>query len=243
MSNQQLDIESIVVEVIRRIAETASRPAIPPASTGDWAINTRLLSLRQLPESLDEIRRVILHPATVVTPAVRDELRRRRITIAHTESAQGVAHPQSAEQARDVRTTGPTILIWNSNCPASWTRAWQRSGLQVIGEMNPTVPALIERMVQHARGNDRCTVVVTSEPAVAVCTANRQPNLRAIAPLEGQTLDATLRSLAANVLVWPDRPATLARLAAAAQLLWNCQGQTVPELLATPNTPMTGLHS
>lgn len=77
-------IEYIVREVIRRLRASDSAAPAPAAlapPTRELVLADRLVTLETVRGKLDGILRVVVRRRAVVTPAVRDELRQRRITL------------------------------------------------------------------------------------------------------------------------------------------------------------------
>ena len=92
---QQYDaefLEFIVQEVIRRltnagtpITKTATMSKSPPPSTNDsgreLVLSERLITLSTLQGRLDGIAKLVVMRKSLITPAVRDELKRRNISL------------------------------------------------------------------------------------------------------------------------------------------------------------------
>jgi len=76
ISDQQL--EWIVQEVIRRLRQMGESP---PA-IGELRLTERLVTLTTLRDRLSSnINRVIVTSKTIITPAVRDELKKRKVEL------------------------------------------------------------------------------------------------------------------------------------------------------------------
>ena len=76
ITDQQL--EWIVQEVIRRLRQLDGNV---PASGGELRLAERVVTIGTLENRLANISRVIVQPRAVVTPAVRDELKQRKIDL------------------------------------------------------------------------------------------------------------------------------------------------------------------
>lgn len=74
-------IDWIVAEVIRRLAAAASRSAADSTSSADLRIAERVITLRTIEKQLSGVKRVVVPPKSVVTPAVKDELKARKIDL------------------------------------------------------------------------------------------------------------------------------------------------------------------
>ena len=76
-------IERIVQEVVRRLLERGveierSQSQNP---SSDFCVDSKVVALASLEGKLNGIRRVIVGPRAIVTPAVNDELRDREIEL------------------------------------------------------------------------------------------------------------------------------------------------------------------
>src|SRR5262245_45447302 len=95
MTFTEEQVEWIVVEVIRRLGVAVGREAnhggsqpaspwaaAPPTATqADFALVEKVVTMRSIEGRLHGIRRLIVPPKAVVTPAVCDELRQRQIEL------------------------------------------------------------------------------------------------------------------------------------------------------------------
>ncbi|MCO6457261.1 MAG: hypothetical protein J5I93_18340, partial [Pirellulaceae bacterium] len=105
LEGRSAELESLVQEVLRRLAAIASAPsddgaagggasnagagaaragqdAKPPAAdTARLAIRERVVTMAVLRDRLSGVRQVVVHPRAIVTPLVRDELKQRRIEL------------------------------------------------------------------------------------------------------------------------------------------------------------------
>ena len=78
-------LEWIVQEVIRRLKAAAGdgRVAVGERSstTADLRLTDKVITLRSLEGRLDGVSRLVVSPRAVVTPAVKDELKQRKIEL------------------------------------------------------------------------------------------------------------------------------------------------------------------
>jgi len=90
MSTAGVDVEYIVREVMRRLREMShqSEPprggsgSSPPTDTGKLVVADRVVTLATLEGRLEGVRSVVVQTKAVITPAVKDELRTKKIDIA-----------------------------------------------------------------------------------------------------------------------------------------------------------------
>lgn len=89
-------INWIVAEVIRRLGvavkqsangavvdQAANRGAVESPSKTDLRLTERLITLRTIEKQLSGMKRVVVPTKSVVTPAVKDELRARKIELVY----------------------------------------------------------------------------------------------------------------------------------------------------------------
>ena len=83
MTFTEADVERIVVEVIRRLRAMGSpaAPAVPPPVGHDLGLTERVITMRTVDGRLAGVQRLLVPPNSVVTPAVKDELKQRKIEL------------------------------------------------------------------------------------------------------------------------------------------------------------------
>jgi hypothetical protein len=87
MTFTEEQIEWIVVEVLRRLGVAEGREAKhsashpPTAAPIELVITERVVTMRSIEGRLHGIRRLIVPPRAVVTPALQDELKQRQIEL------------------------------------------------------------------------------------------------------------------------------------------------------------------
>jgi hypothetical protein len=79
MTLTEEQIEWIVAEVVRRLAAAGVAADSPPKT--DLKIIDRVVTLRTIEKQLAGVRRVVVPMRAVVTPAVRDELKARKVEL------------------------------------------------------------------------------------------------------------------------------------------------------------------
>ena len=82
MTFTEEQVEWIVVEVIRRLRLTGAigdeRGSSP---VGELRIAERIVTMRSVEGRLNGVTRIVVKQRAVITPAVRDELKQRRIEL------------------------------------------------------------------------------------------------------------------------------------------------------------------
>ena len=78
-----IDVEYIIREVIRRLTASAGEPARDDG--GAVKLTERLVTMATLDGRLANARRLIVGKKAVVTPLVKDELNKRKITLEYAD--------------------------------------------------------------------------------------------------------------------------------------------------------------
>lgn len=84
MNLTEQQIEWIVAEVIRRLREFPREGEAPAEPNRNLTLLESLVTLRTVEGKLAGVTRVLVAPRAVVTPAVKDELKSRKIQLERT---------------------------------------------------------------------------------------------------------------------------------------------------------------
>jgi hypothetical protein len=212
MAGQQRDIEWIVAEVMRRLLDlraesepTATnkpretvavktkppqkKPSPPP---GQLRIDQRVITTALLDGRLDGVRQVVVPPRAVVTPAVRDALRKKRITIVN-----GTNQVETASVS-----TGYILGVVDSGGKFAAAAAAISGELGDITRLDNDCVIKAVRSVGHEVAAGRgAGVVITARPSVALCLANRQNGVRAAWAVSAAAVQEAMRHVGANLLI------------------------------------------
>jgi hypothetical protein len=155
------------------------------------AINRRVVTLADLPKRLAGVRRVMVPPGTVVTPAVQDELQKRQIKLV-------VGEPAGA-------TTGPAkvvlVVAAATYDPAPLARALEREGFAVESRRADCLIRATDQLASDLGSDSTMGLLVTASPAAGICLANRHAGVRAILGARADTVAGDAASVGANLLV------------------------------------------
>jgi hypothetical protein len=200
MSVDQADIERIVREVmaqLKHVAQPAAAPAplptpqpAPAVHSSDLVIDSRIVTLDSIVGRLNGAKQIIVPPGALVTPSVRDELRRRGVEL-RRETA-----------AKEVNSRAPVLLVVGrtSHDPDLAVRMLRHEGIDVRTESTHCLIKATE-MLAAAAAARLLGVLWTRHTAIAMCLANRQKNLRAVLAAGVPTTAAAAAAVGANVLV------------------------------------------
>lgn len=197
MSKTTADIERVVREVLAELgaAPTTSmqpQPACQPETEGELQLTNRIITMTDIAGRLDSVRRIVVPPAAVVTPAVRDELSWRGIALVRGETSKS----PSAGAIGVIVTTAGTDFD-----PAAVVGALARRGHRVGQAAHDCVIVAVDQLAGQLAQGDAIGVLLTPHRAAAVCLANRLPGVRAVCGADAAAVAAATAAVGANLLV------------------------------------------
>ncbi len=166
-------------------------PAATPADRGQLVVTQLVVSLAALNGRLGGIRQLVVLPRAIVTPSVRDELRRRQIAL--------VFGPPAAAARTDVGRL--VLMAAGSFDPASLAAAIAAEGLAVDVQRSDCLIAAADRLASQLAQEKTVGLLVTDDTAAGLCLANRLPGVRAVLGVSLATIAAEASSVGANLLV------------------------------------------
>ena len=199
-SASQTDIEQIVREVMAQLkrdsapvaapSPPAAPPPMPAAHSNDLVIDARVVTLESIAGRLNGAKQLVVPPGALVTPSVRDELRRRGIEL-RQESA-----------AKKGNSLAPVLLVVGrtSHKPDLAVQMLRHEGVRVKTESTHCLIKAAEMLAAAAAARS-LGVLWTRHTAVAMCLANRNKNLRAVQAANVPATATAVAAVGANVLV------------------------------------------
>lgn len=185
------DIDSIVAEVVRRLKDlSAAQPSSPPT-----AINEKVITLETL-KKYNGSTQLVIGPNAILTPAARDELNKRNQRLVRqgttnnhvTNNRVAPGKLLAASMGADYQTQTLAQLV------AVYGASLEQHAVAAL-------PQLIETHSQRVTRESAQAIWFTSQPAHAVCLANRHANVWAVQGTDEASVRAALKSIPANVLV------------------------------------------
>jgi ribose 5-phosphate isomerase RpiB len=234
---EAIDIDQIVREVLKRLRALStgvSEPGAPPAKSQESAAVTsvsstltfsgRLVTLAALEGRLIGLKQLVVGPKTIVTPAVKDELKKRGITIVQHESAL----PQTLQVRLLVSAAGgaqskPGLRadLNNATPGIEWLEC------QATNSLSGTVLELSKNIDQRKL----LGLLLSDQPFTAAMLANRNQNIRAAAVDDVRSVDEALCQIGCNLLAVDARRVGPAVLKLIVQKLAAAQAVCPPELI------------
>jgi hypothetical protein len=212
MAGQELDLEAIVREVLRRLRQLgagvgqagsggAGTEKQPPAAAvtpqpahqpGQLQLAERTITMGLVAGRLQGVKEVLVSAGAVVTPSVRDELRKRRIGLR-----------VGGEASAETRARAGLVLgvAGGANATGSALAAVQAEAGSAQRIDRDCVLEVVRQVSQTVAAQQRIGLVLTDRPAVALCLANRQASIRAAWGVSVASVREAANLIGANLLV------------------------------------------
>jgi len=210
MTQIPLDIERVVREVLAELKrapatqEPVAAAQTPKPVNGELVLSTRLVTMEEIGERLGGIRRVVVGPQAVVTPAVRDALRQRNIALSRALPAKNT----SAATLRLVVVAARTKLD-----PKLLASTLQSEGIEVQCHKTDCILAATDKLAGELAKGDALGLLLTPHTAAALCLANRLAGVRAVLGSNANSAEADLSAVGANLLVVDPQNVSMFKLA------------------------------
>jgi len=166
--------------------------ATADGASAELSFEGRVLALDALSGRLTGLRRVLIRPGTIVTPAVHDELQRRGIALEYVAATPALPADalrlvvvnalrgfQAGQLAPVLRSHGVLVEIVEHQC----------------------LIAATDQLAAELRKTNTLGLLLTRHVAAALCLANRHAGVRAVTAGDLPTMTAAVESVGANLLV------------------------------------------
>lgn len=185
-------------------APQAPRARIVSTRDGELSIPERVVTVAALDGRLEGVRRLLVQPGAILTPAVRDLMRQRRIVVTYgplgTSSGPGGV-PEPAEGGDAAERAMPVVLVTRRISAAQISGLFRGEGFKIVPEEMDCMVRASQRAAEAVRQPGGRAVVVSSHVAAGVCLANRLTGVRAVAGRRPSEVAADAAAVGANVLV------------------------------------------
>jgi len=211
MAERSIDVDRIVREVLAELRLAADAPATaerqadvddspgrlearstPEVVHGELVVSSRVVTMADVDNRLDAVKRLVVPPQAVVTPAVRDELQRNNVTLAYAQAA-------TDEAAGPLRLM--LLLAATSFDPTALIGVLGKEGIEVQTRKADCLIAACDALAGELAGPGTLGLLLTSQPAAALCLANRLQAVRAVSGTTAVAVAAGAASVGANLLV------------------------------------------
>lgn len=183
---------AVSAENVEPDAEPPKLPSPPARLAGDVVVADRVVTLIGIGERLASARRLVVPPRAVVTPAVRDELRRRNVTL--------VVEENTTTAAAACGKVALTVLgSWIDPKPLADELKRQDATVEV--QRFDCLVRANDDMARRLANAGTAGVMLSNHGAIAMCLANRHHGVRAILASDESKTATDAVSVGANLLV------------------------------------------
>ena len=208
MNLDQIDIDGIVQSVLQQLQRREDRPlisAINPVSQPKLnnvaVIQSAVVTADLLAEKVGTNKSIRISPKAIITPAARDYLREKNITVESLDSATTQNQTVKSETTQNgwhglVVSASETLNACLQNLEKSLNGRWSQ-------ELSDSTSAAVKLARQEvARGNKRGYIIFTDKAATACCEVNRSEQVRGVVISRAADLPA-IAEVKANVICLP----------------------------------------
>ncbi len=194
------DIQRIVREVMAQLGVASKSVAAPPppadtppaARDGDVFVDARVVTLESVSGRLQGAKQLIVPPEALLTPSVRDELRRKGVALLRQSAVKNVRNGLS----RVLLVVGRT-----SHDPALAVQMLTQEGIDVETETSECMIAATDKLAAAVGPGQALGLLWTPHVAAGLCLANRHAGVRAVLATSVPATAAAVTAVGANVLV------------------------------------------
>jgi hypothetical protein len=179
------------------------RGALTLSKTGELVLSTRLVTMEDIGDRLGGIRRVVVGPQAVVTPAVRDALRDRNITLSRALPVNDAAGTLLRLVVIAARTKFDPKLVANT---------LQGGNIDVDCRSTDCLLAATDQLADELSKTNTLGLLLTPHTVAAQCLANRLNGIRAVIGCNAGDLATDLRAVGANLLIADPQNVGLSKL-------------------------------
>ncbi|MCE9606733.1 MAG: hypothetical protein K8U03_17725 [Planctomycetia bacterium] len=194
------EIERIVRDVMSRLAsersvgpktvETETKQAVV---ANELVVEGRVVALEDLRGRLPGIARLSIAERAIVTPAVRDLLREKKIALVRRAAGAGSA----TVAMRTIVVAAAEAKIDTSRL----TRDLRSEGCKVEQLAQTGLAAAVRELSDEVAKGGAIGLLVTDEADVALVVLNRRVGVRAVGGDDAATIERAARAVGANVFV------------------------------------------
>jgi len=202
MNHEAVYIDRIVREVLRRmelaVPDDAARRATGHANvntSGELKLDCRVISLAALEGRLAGVRRVIVAPGAVITPAVKDLLREQQIGLQVGACSANGRERDSGFAPLAVATP------WPARACGPLLRGLASAGIELQTLKGSDLASACRQLASAVHRRRALGLILTRQVPLAGCLANRNPAIRAAGAASLDEMLAAREMLGCNVLV------------------------------------------
>lgn len=230
MTTETWDIEAIVREVVRRLQtvaesnDAAPNPSTSPPPAGQLKVDQKVVSLAVVQGRLGRVKELVVRSDAVVTPAVRDLLRRDKIRLVRADG--------NTNARRCV--SGMIIVAESSWSPPTDRDVWPAPCRSVA-----SLSDAVAQLVRELSSDQVVGVLITDAVFASLCQLNRHDHVRAAWISDAERLREAIEQIRPNVLVLDPRHRRLNQLTSLAQAFFEAAtaGEAPSAAVVTASDP------
>ncbi|MGE0608911.1 MAG: hypothetical protein AB7O62_17580 [Pirellulales bacterium] len=193
------EVDRIVREVLNRLAPAnAAAPAgqngMTAKAAGSLVLSSRVVSTADLEGRLEGIQTVLLVPRAVVTPAARDLLRQRGVTLS------SAVHPAVHKNSKTLPAAVVLGLAETAYEPAALVRSLTQDQVSVERLAKTGLATVVEESADHVARGGKLALLLTGQPLAAAALANRHSGVRAACAADVPTVTRAIREIGVSFL-------------------------------------------
>lgn len=180
------------VEPEKKIEAEKKVEVAPPAN--ELVLEARVISLAEVQGHLSGMVRVSVAERAIVTPAVRDLLREKKVPLVR----------RAAGAKAGAASVGRTIVVAAADAKfeiGGLVRELRGLGCKVEQLAQAGLAGAVREMADEAAKSGAVGLLVTEEPEAALIALNRRAGVRAVGGDDAATIERAGRAVGANVFV------------------------------------------
>lgn len=193
---QQIDL--IVREVMRRLGQPSTiAPNTKQADNATLTLDVAVVSLGQVESRLGGVTQLVVRRGAVITPAVRDLLKEKKVTLTWR-----VATPKGTATGSSGQASKLTIGVAETKfCPAALIRQLKDRGIEIQQLAQTGLVTVTKELASEVVRGGSLGLLLTDNPLPAVCLANRSAAVRAAVAASVPQTKAAIEAVGVNLLV------------------------------------------
>jgi hypothetical protein len=181
----------------------AKAPVSTPSDNGQLELSARLVTLAEIDGRLAGIRKVVVNPQAVVTPAVRDALRLRNISL---------CRKLPAKNTSDTALRLVVVSARSKPDPTPLVNTLKTEGVRVENHSTDCILDATNRLAGELAKGDCLGLLLTQHTAAAMCLTNRLNGVRAVLGSNTSNVDKDVNAVGANLLIVDSRHISMFKL-------------------------------
>ena len=204
MNLSETEITRIVEEVVRQLtgsSTVAQNDSVAvtqndSVAAGQLRIDSRIVSLETLSGRLDGVNQLIVEKRAVVTPSTRDLLRQQNVSLIRADKMEN-------NTDRPTRRIAVVRHSDKGNIRPEMLQKLSDGQIETVDHSTPCIFKAVDWVIEQISQPETLAVMTTKFTDIALCTANRRAELRAVAIDNPDRVMAAVASVGANLLILP----------------------------------------